>query len=127
MRLIELEAEFVRYEERFEGVPHIKPVGGEFGTPYHHTVLVIVDSLANAQGIHFLCPACYTKNGGRGGTHMVQVGFHGRGLKDSQSSHNREGKPSRWHVSGTGLADLTLDPSIDCGCWHGWVRRGIAL
>jgi hypothetical protein len=39
----------------------------------------------------------------------------------------------RWAPSGTGLDDLTLQPSIDLTCggkypgqWHGWVRNGDA-
>jgi hypothetical protein len=39
------------------------------------------------------------------------------------------GGPSRWTMSGTGLHDLTLSPSVDVGsknskCWHGWIKEG---
>jgi len=32
-------------------------------------------------------------------------------------------------MSGTGLHDLTLSPSVDVGsknskCWHGWIKEG---
>lgn len=128
MRLAELEPEFLRWEDRFEGVPNIKPVGGEFGDPYQHTVVPKVATLAEAQGIGFLCPGCFTRNGGAAGTHMVQVGFHGRGLLPHQSSQAKQGGPSRWHVvSGQGVQDLTLAPSIDCGCWHGYIKLGEAV
>lgn len=75
-----------------------------------------------AQSIWFQCPVC---RGARG--HHVLVSFAGRGLADDQGSQNRDNKPSRWRVSGTGIDDLTLEPSVDCtpGCpWHGWVRNG---
>ena len=125
MRLADLEPKFARWEEVFEGVPDVKPAGGAFfGEPYKHTTVKCVDTLAEAQGISFLCPACFVKNGGRAGTHLLHVGFHDRGLLSYQSSQNKEGKPSRWSVEGTGIEDLTLKPSIDCGCWHGFVTAG---
>ena len=124
MRLVELEPQFKRYEERRDGDPSIKPAGGEFGDPRDYTAIIKVDTLAEAQGIWFLCPACYVKNGGPVGTHMVQVGFEGRGLLPHQASQSRNGGPSRWGVSGSSYADLTLSPSIDCSCWHGHVKNG---
>jgi hypothetical protein len=36
----------------------------------------------------------------------------------------------RWTMTGTGLADLTLTPSIDVGadsCWHGFITAGQVL
>jgi hypothetical protein len=117
-RLTDLEPEFLRWEESEAGHPDIKPPGGEFGDPRRHTVMHEVADIAEAQGVWFICPVCRD--------HQVMVGFRDRGLLDHQSSRNREGKPSRWGVGGTGFSDLTLDPSIDCGCgkWHGWIRNG---
>jgi hypothetical protein len=41
---------------------------------------------------------------------------------------SRDGKTkTRWQVSGTGLSDLTLSPSVDVGepsCWHGHITDG---
>lgn len=71
--LADLEPEFLRHEGR-------SLVGVEF---------------ASAQSIWFLCPVC---RGGRG--HHVLVSFADRGLADDQGSQNRQGKPSRWTVSG---------------------------
>jgi len=40
--------------------------------------------------------------------------------------------PGRWTMTGTGINDLTLSPSVDmsagpCACkWHGWVKNGDA-
>lgn len=84
-----------------------------------------VTDLAQAQGMRFLCPACYAKNGGEVGTHGVLCWFAGRGVPDSLSPG-----PGRWVVSGTGIDDLTLSPSVhlttsSCG-WHGWVQNGSA-
>lgn len=89
-----------------------------------------VETLAEAQGVRFLCPACYEANGGPIGTHTVCVAFEGRGVPPALGSQGEHG-PSRWSVSGHGLDDLTLSPSIDGtrggGCrWHGWVQNGVA-
>lgn len=87
-----------------------------------------VPTLAEAQGIMFLCPACFQRNEGPVGTHEILIWFADRGVAPGHVSC-----PRRWHVSGTGFEDLTLSPSIDLsnaqgqGCqWHGWVRDGEA-
>lgn len=111
MRLIDLEPKFLRHEQR------------------ESEVLVTVATLAEAQSIEFLCPYCFQKNGGNVGTHGVLVTFRDRGVADAHGSHNTAGAPSRWEVSGTGFADLTLNPSVNLqpGCeWHGWVKNGDA-
>lgn len=124
MRLTELEPSFRIYLETTKGDPSIKPAGGDWGDDYPHTEIHKVDTFALAQGIWFLCPACFKKNNGPVGTHVVEVGFESRGLLPKQSSHSRSGEPSRWRATGTGYDDLTLEPSVDCGCWHGFVRNG---
>lgn len=81
-----------------------------------------VDALAEAQGIMFLCPKCFTTNGGPVGTHMVICWFKDRAVPD-----DRRPLPGRWGVSGTGYDDLTLDGSIRIrgGCeWHEHVKDG---
>lgn len=81
-----------------------------------------VQTLAEAQGLRMKCPVCKD--------HGLAVAFAGRGVLDHHGSHDRDGKPSRWHVSGTGYDDLTLSPSVDLtgpkrpNCWHGWVKNG---
>lgn len=86
----------------------------------HYTV---VDTLAEAQGIDFLCPDCFTKNSGPRGTHHVICWFQGRGVLDDETP-----KPGRWDVTGTDFTDLTLSPSVHLtgpGCgWHGFVKAG---
>ena len=110
MRLAELEPQFIRYES-----------GG------------IIDprniSLAEAQGLWFLCPLCFAQNHGNVGTHACEVTFEGRGVLPEQGSHNKEGKPTRWNVAGSTFADLTITPSIQLqgGCnWHGFITNGEA-
>ena len=103
MRLSALDARFVGYVDR----EHFQMEGVSF---------------AQADGVIFLCPLCYAKNGGEVGTHSVLVWFAGRKVP-------AEVRPlPRWAVSGTSVDDLTLSPSIDLrgGDWHGWVRNGEA-
>ena len=73
-----------------------------------------VATLAEAQGVEFLCPC---------GDHHILVWFRDRDVPSTE-----EPGPARWTVeSGTGLRDLTLSPSIHLlsGCkWHGFVRGG---
>ncbi len=82
-----------------------------------------VDTLAEAQGILFLCPKCFVENMGPVGTHCVLVWFRDRGVP-------AEFLPSpRWVVNGTGYADLSTTPSIHIrtGCgYHGFLTNGEA-
>lgn len=126
--LRELEGYLTHYEERsvprdefVDGIKH--PDGIE--RSYRH-----VATLAEADGVRFLCPKCFAKNGGARGTHSVSVGFAGRCPPGSYTK-NLEGQDVRWQVSGTGLDDLVLSPSIQLLChpppppgfcaWHGFV------
>lgn len=83
-----------------------------------------VATLAEADHIMFLCPLCFEKNGGAIGTHSVMVTFAGRNVPDEAGTRGKDGKPTRWNVSGSSLDDLVLTPSIQLngGCnWHGFV------
>lgn len=111
MRLRDLEAEFLRWvgDGRFERI----------------------DTLADADGIIFVCPKCYAELGRREGAHSVICWFRGR-VPDTVTPG-----PGRWTPSGTGLDDLTFvpgDPPMavsvlltgpGCG-WHGFVTGGHA-
>jgi len=83
-----------------------------------------VHGVAEAHGVLFLCPTCWTKNGGPVGTHGVLVTFNGRGVPNELGSQSRNGGPSRWSAAGETVHNLTLQPSIDCECWHGYVTAG---
>ena len=81
------------------------------------------NSLAEADGIWFLCPLCFKTNNGPVGTHQIRIGF--RGIAEPGTyGYNKKGEPVLWKMSGTGLDDLVLSPSIQLegGCnWHGFV------
>lgn len=91
----------------------------------HHPV----ETLAEADGVWFLCPKCFAANGGKRGTHMVLCWFVGKVPDDAQP------KPGRWNPAGSSLDDLTfVGPGAasvlllsDAGCqWHGFVKNGDA-
>jgi len=107
VKLTELDPQFVRYT----------------GNGGHQEV----DSFGEAQGVLFVCPSCYRKNGNSDiGVHMVLVWFRDRGVPVDAVP-----KPARWMASGTGLGDLTLSPSVNLQTdehsrdeWHGFVTNG---
>jgi hypothetical protein len=90
-----------------------------------------VDDKADAQGVMFLCPKCFTENGGSAGTHMVVCWSESAGAPADAVPG-----PGRWKMDGTSIDDLTLnaDPprgarsvALSGGCgWHGFVTNGDA-
>jgi hypothetical protein len=132
LRLVELELRFVRYYEVAPVEMDIADSDYASSKRTHKEMrmqrwIKEVAALAEAQGIMFLCPKCYAKNGGAVGTHGVDVTFAGRGVPDLLGSHGDAGAPSRWAIAGTGHGDLTMSPSIlllgGCG-WHGFITNG---
>jgi hypothetical protein len=84
-------------------------------------------TLAEADGIRFLCPKCFETNHGPVGTHSVICWFAGK------VDGELDPKPGRWNPGGTGLDDLTFVPpgavsvQLMGGCnWHGFVANGEA-
>lgn len=64
-----------------------------------------VDSLAEAQGVMFSCPACYAAKGGTViGVHSMICWSAERGADPEQSP-----LPGRWRLEGTSFDDLTLN------------------
>ena len=127
MKLLDLQPHFVRYETRDEEGTFVREDGTHYQEvrPVHRARRV--ESLDDAQGVAFLCPLCFAANSGDVGTHWCEVSFENRGVLPDQGSHGKEGKPTRWQVSGTGLTDLTTQPSIQLegGCaWHGFITNG---
>lgn len=112
MRLRDLDAQFVRHE---------LSAGNEY--------IIGVDTLAEADGLQFLCPKCFVENGGEVGTHSVICWFEGKVADDVSP------KPGRWKPQGTGIDDLSFVPGMRSnsvlltggGCqWHGFVTNGDA-
>ena len=109
MKLTELEPVWIRHEVREDG---------------HYSIRV--DSLAEADGIRFLCPKCYASNGGRIGTHQVVCWFEGRVSDDVQPG------PGRWKPQGDSFENLSFVSGRKSnsvlllgGCnWHGFVTNG---
>jgi hypothetical protein len=88
MRLNDLAPQFLRHERRPDG-------------SVHH---VHVSMLAAAQIVMFLCPVCWTQNGGPVGGHAVICWSRSRGATEDAAPG-----PGRWALRGTGVDDLTLD------------------
>lgn len=66
-------------------------------------------SLAEADGVFFLCPKCFAANGNSNvGTHGCICWFKGR-VPDSQIPG-----PGRWNPQGTSIDDLSLVPPGMC-------------
>lgn len=90
---------------------------------------VIVPSVDQAQGVRFLCPVCFLRNGRkRPGAHSVICWSSSAGVPEI----TRPG-PGRWRLVGTTLDDLRLmeEPGksrsvlLLGGCaWHGFVTAG---
>lgn len=109
MRLIDLAPEFLKVD-----------------SPGHWD---FVATLAEAQGIKFLCPRCFAENKGPIGTHAIICWSRSRGVSEEEHP-----KPGRWTMAGTGMQDLTLngDPPggarsvlLLSGCkWHGFITNG---
>lgn len=88
--------------------------------------------IEGAQGLLLWCPCGYGKpeyplEGGR--PHAVIVPFlNPRNAPEVTAGHGPQNKSGgarpRWTMSGTRLGDLTLSPSIDVSCWHGYIRVG---
>lgn len=90
-----------------------------------------VDTIAEAQGISFLCPKCFAANGGPVGTHSVICWSRSRGTPESLPP-----LPGRWTLDGTGFHDLSLNGDAGGGggarsvqlldgCdWHGFITNG---
>ncbi len=57
--------------------------------------------IAEADGIEFLCPVCFQKNGGPVGTHAIICWT-------PQVPQTTDPVPGRWNMQGTSFADLSL-------------------
>lgn len=122
-KLRELEAHFARSYDR-EPTAEERALNPQFPADYRMKGYRYVDTLAEADGLIFLCPLCFAKNGGAVGTHGVAIPFPN--APDGQYIRGRDGSTPKWRVvGGSTLDDLQLAPSIQLlgdGCnWHGFV------
>ena len=96
--------------------PHFLKLSGALSYSY-------TDNMVDAEGLMFLCPACFWSNNGAAGTHAIIV------WRPSVPSDVRPG-PGRWDFVGSGYADLTLKAGsssvqITGGCRaHFFIRNG---
>lgn len=103
MRLKELEAHFLKRDDS------------------HH--FHIVDTIAEADGVQFLCPVCFSKNSGSVGTHSV-ICWKPSVPQDTSPT------PGRWNLVGAGIDDLSLiarssSVKLESGCKaHFHVKNG---
>lgn len=130
MRLVDLDPEWIfdyKTNEQHQRVmrrandSHTHIAHGPDAEGYDRRADIPELSIANAQGVMFLCPVCFKKNGGSRGTESVLCWFKDRGVPDDAVPG-----PGRWAASGTGFEDLTLSPSVnvDHEHWHGWIQNG---
>ena len=129
MRLRDLDAKFLLYEER-EDTWTEWPSGDSSKARQvtgMRAYMPFVESLAQAHGVEFLCPKCFAENHGAVGTHAVICWFIGR-VPDWADP-----KPGRWLPHGDSLDNLTfVGPGaasvlLTDGCrWHGFVKNGDA-
>lgn len=87
-------------------------------------------SIDGAQGLFLWCPCAYP-NDKR--AHGLIIPFtNPRNAPELPPEHGPKVPDSdfhpRWVMSGTGLDDLTLMPSVNvgppCSCWHGFINNG---
>lgn len=134
MRLTDLEPQFVRYGKTEAG-SHLGrklPDGTTQWGGFEVNTIFHVATVAEAQGIMFLCPKCFAANNGKVGTHRVLCWSRSRGIADDVQPN-----PGRWTLEGTDYADLTLNGDAvggngarsvlltgpGCG-WHGFITNG---
>jgi hypothetical protein len=140
MRLRQLEGQFIRREILVRTWNRIKPdvFAAKPAGPYADDEVeevtgpsvchADVATLAEADGVFFLCPKCFAANNGPVGTHGVICWFEGKVPDDAVPG------PGRWNPIGTSLDDLTFVPgkkshsvALIGGCaWHGFVASGDA-
>lgn len=102
----------------------LRLLGAEFIALYENRrSFQAVDSIERADGIWFLCPKCFQKNGGDKGTHMVICW-------SPEVPADVEPKPGRWFLKGTSIDDVTLvagssSIKLNGGCSaHFWINGG---
>jgi hypothetical protein len=84
----------------------------------------LVENIADADGVEFLCPVCFVRNGNS------NVGTHAVICWSPSVPQDTDPTPGRWSMVGSGIDDLTLVASsssvlLKGGCnAHFFVRHG---
>src|SRR6267142_3438022 len=120
MRLTSLQPQWVNYEsasyvDRFTDLhTHVEYDQEEVAEGYHDQL----EEFAKADGVMFLCPVCFVKNGGPVGTESVLCWFANKPYIPASAIPG----PGRWTASGSSFDDLSLSPSVNVsnGHWHGF-------
>lgn len=68
-----------------------------------------LDAKLNENVLTFDCPSCKDQN-----AHKIRVP-----LSPATDRHGQS-----WNHGGEFPETLTLQPSVDAGCWHGWITNG---
>jgi len=111
-------------------MPSLRQLEAHFVKYFHEGIVEYwqrVDTLAEADGLWFLCPKCFA-NVGHTGCHGVLCWFEYKVPDDVKPG------PGRWNPQGTSLDDLSFVPGkkshsvqLNGGCnWHGFVTNGQA-
>jgi len=70
-----------------------------------------------ASGLLLDCPC--------GAGHKLAVWFSNP-LAPAPAAHETEHPLARWQRTGETLDTLTIHPSVNAPCWHGWIQNGQA-
>lgn len=84
-------------------------------------------NIDGAQGLFLYCPCGYGSNKAHGLLIPFSNPRNAPPVPASHGPEGRDGKRPRWTMSGSGLHDLTLTPSVAVGepeCWHGFITGG---
>jgi hypothetical protein len=130
VKLTDLEPQFLAHERRPASEEHLRlNPPGKPGHRDYQDWFTPVDTFAEAHGIRFLCPKSFVAETADVGAHSIYIWFEGSPVPP-EIGRNKDGQTMRWRATGTGLHDLTLQPSIqeqDDHCkWHGFVTNGDA-
>ena len=122
MRLTELQPEWMNYvdggQQGFSDTHSTVDYGsGEAASPPDSA-----EGIVQADGVLFLCPTCFVKNGGPAGTESVLCWFANKPHIPADATPG----PGRWTATGSSFDDLTLSPSVnvDKEHCHGWIKNG---